>query len=74
MLKLIYENRFEKDLKLAKKRNKDLSKLEHVVSLLRENKSLPAKHNNHKLQGTLKDYWECHVESDWLLRYKKTKN
>jgi len=73
MLKLIYENRFEKDLKLAKKRNRDLEKLYSIVLLLREKKVLPIKNKNHKLLGQLKAYWECHVEPDWLLVYKTTK-
>ena len=73
MLDLIYENKFEKDLTLAKKRKKKLEALYNIVMILRNNQQLPPKNRNHKLQGTLKNYWECHIESDWLLIYKKTK-
>lgn len=72
MLKLIYEKRFEKNLQKAIKRGKDIQKLKIIVDFLVENKSLPVKNRNHKLKGTLKDYWECHIEPDWLLIYKKT--
>ena len=73
MLDLSYENKFEKDLTLAKKRKKKLEALYNIVMILRNNQQLPPKNRNHKLQGTLKNYWECHIESDWLLIYKKTK-
>jgi len=73
MLKLIIVNRFEKDLKLAIKRKKDFTKLTIIIELLKNNKSLDRKFKNHKLQGNYNGYWECHIESDWLLIYKKTK-
>jgi addiction module RelE/StbE family toxin len=31
---------------------------------------LPRSMNDHKLTGSLKDYWECHLEGDVLLIYK----
>jgi mRNA interferase YafQ len=51
MLTPSYNNQFKKDLKLAKKRNKN---------------------REHKLSGNLKNFWECHIEPDWLLIYKIT--
>jgi addiction module RelE/StbE family toxin len=33
-------------------------------------KPLPAKMNDHKLDGPLKGYMECHLDSDVLLIYK----
>lgn len=73
MLGLISETRFEKDLKLAAKRKRHLDKLNAIVIALRRGEKLPVKNHNHKLQGSYKDYWECHIEPDWLLVYKKTK-
>jgi mRNA interferase YafQ len=73
MLALISETRFEKDLKLAVKRRRDVEKLYEIVNLLRCGEKLPVKNRNHKLQGSFKNYWECHIEPDWLLIYKKTK-
>jgi mRNA interferase YafQ len=53
-------------------KKKDLEKLDDLVDLLRNNKPLDKKYKNHKLKGSYKDYWECHIEPDWLLIYKKT--
>ena len=72
MLKLIYERQFAKDLKKVKKQGKNMQKMLDVIGLLVEEKSLLQKHRNHKLKGTYTGYWECHVEPDWLLVYKKT--
>lgn len=68
---LFYTNEFKKEIKLSKKRNKDLEKLFKVIELLENGKELPAKYNNHKLKGTYKDRWELHIEPNWLLIYKK---
>ena len=72
MLTPIYLSRFEKEVKLAKKRGKDMLKLKHIIQLLIDEQPLPPKNRNHKLQGEFKDCWECHIEPDWLLIYKKT--
>ncbi len=58
---------------VSQKRGKDLGDLKSIVKLLLEEISLPPQNRNHKLKGEFKDYWECHIESDWLLIYKKTK-
>jgi len=72
MLKPVYLKRFEKEVKRAKKRGKDMKKLKTVIMLLLNKKALPLKNCNHKLKGEFKNYWECHVEPDWLLVYKTT--
>lgn len=72
MLRSIYERRFKKDIETAQKRGKEMSKLKEIIELLLKNKPLPPKNRNHKLQGDFKGYWECHIEPDWLLIYKKT--
>jgi len=72
MLKLIYWRRFEKDLKLAQKRGHNIEKFTIVVDLLLSEESLPPKMCNHKLKGEYTNYWECHIEPDWLLIYQKT--
>ncbi|MCH3986261.1 MAG: type II toxin-antitoxin system YafQ family toxin [Prevotella sp.] len=33
--------------------------------------SLPAKYKPHKLKGKYSGYWECPIESDWLLAWGK---
>lgn len=72
MLKPIHLRQFEKEVALAKKRGKDIEKLKAVMRLLVLEKPLPTKNRNHKLKGDYVGYWECHVEPDWLLVYKKT--
>ncbi len=72
MLTPVYQRQFERDIKQAIKRGKQLNKLKSIIKLLLEEKPLPQKNKNHKLQGPLQGYWECHIEPDWLLIYKKT--
>ena len=62
---------FRKDLKLAKKRGLLLSELYTVMDLLATGESLPEKYRNHLLHGDYNGYWECHINSDWLLLYEK---
>ena len=69
MLRLEYTNQMKKDLKQAQKRGKNLSKLKAVIDLLQSEQTLPIKYRNHKLSGDYKDYWECHIEGNWLLIY-----
>lgn len=72
MLKLISHHKFEKDLAKSIKRNKNIEKLETIATLLREERKLPANNRNHKLKGEYEGQWECHIEPNWLLIYKKT--
>ena len=45
-----------------------MSKLETVIRLLSERGELPAIYQPHKLVGRpWAGYWECHIESNWLL-------
>ena len=67
---VIYTNQFKKDLKLAKKQNKDLNKLYHIVDLLSRGMKLDLSYKDHSLIGDYKGYRECHIEPDWLLVYK----
>jgi len=60
-------HRFDKEVKLCKKRGYDISKLEEVVCILEEFGKLPSKYKPHKLSGKYKDCWECHIQPDWLL-------
>ena len=65
-----FGKQIRKDLKLAKKRGCDLSKLDKVIDLLCTYQALPAKYLDHPLAGNYKGYRECHLEPDWLLIYK----
>ena len=70
MFKLIYTNSFEKDIKTAIKRGKDLGKLKKVIELLATKNPLPTKYKDHRLIGNFVGRRECHIEPDWLLIYK----
>ena len=65
-----FTSQFKKDLKLAKKQNKDLDKLFEVVNILADGGTLDAKYRDHDLSGDYKGTRECHIEPDWLLLYE----
>ncbi len=68
--KVKFTNQFKKDLKLAKKQNKDLDKLFEVVNILADGGTLDARYRDHDLSGNYKGTRECHIEPDWLLVYE----
>jgi mRNA interferase YafQ len=72
MLTPLYKKKFLKEVEAAKKRGKDMEKLKQIIKLLIEENPLPPKNRNHRLLGEFKDYWECHIEPDWLLIYAKS--
>ena len=61
-----FTNQFKKDLKLAKKQNKNLDKLFEVIDILANGGTLDAKYRDHDLTGNYKGTRECHIEPDWL--------
>ena len=65
-----YTNQFKRDLKLAKKQNKNIDKLYEVINKLASGEKLDAKYRDHELTGDYKGARECHVEHDWLLVYE----
>lgn len=70
MYKIVYTNRIKKDVRLMKKRGKDIRKLVTVLSLLANGNPLPVQYKDHSLSGNLRDFRECHIEPDWLLMYQ----
>lgn len=67
MYAIITTNRFEKEMKLCKKRGYDMALLQTAISILAETGTLPSKYKPHKLSGNYHNCWECHIKSDWLL-------
>ena len=63
-------SQFKRDVKKARKRQKDTNHLKAVISKLVHGTALHAKYKDHQLKGILKDCRECHIESDWLLIYR----
>ncbi len=71
MYTLVFTTRMKRDLKLMKKRGKDISKLETVLDILLSGEDLPEKYKDHQLKGEMREFRECHIEPDWLLVYRK---
>ena len=71
MLNRVYHIKFIQDVQSARKNNKNLEKLNIVIDLLLEERSLPLKYKNQKLIINNLEYWQCHIEPDWLLIYTK---
>ena len=73
---IILTSVFKKELKLIKKRHKDLEKLTKVVNDLAKDVTLDAKYKDHALVNSPRFMGcrECHIEPDWLLVYKKSKS
>lgn len=70
MLTIRYETTFKRDYKRIVKRGYDVRLLEHVISMLVEQKQLPERYRDHALGGEFTRYRECHITPDWLLIYK----
>lgn len=73
---IIITSAFKKELKIIKKRNKDLEKLTKIVNKLANNEELDIKYKDHQLINNLRfeNCRECHIEPDWLLVYRKNNN
>lgn len=66
-MRLLTTGRFERDLKRARRRGKDLDKLWSIVDTLLSGRGLPSRSRPHRLSGQWSSFWECHIEPDWLL-------
>ena len=66
----VYTRQFEKDLKLAKRRAKNLEKFKIIARTLLVGQPLDPIHRDHKLVGDFVGRRDCHIESDWVLIYK----
>lgn len=74
ILKITRTNRFKKDYKLMKKRNRDMKKLDYVIEKLAGGFKLEERYKDYMLIGIYQNRRECHIEPDWLLIYKKEKD
>jgi mRNA interferase YafQ len=69
-VRIVFTSQFKKDFKKAEKQNKDLAKLESVITSLFSEGDLDPALRDHPLVSNWKGYRECHLTSDWLLIYK----
>ncbi len=71
MYLLFPSTQYKKSLKKLERSGKiNRKKLDQVVDLLQQGKSLPKNYRDHALRGDLKEYRECHIQGDLLLVYK----
>jgi mRNA interferase YafQ len=67
---IVYTSQFKKDYKKAKKQGRNLGILKDVINKIINKEQLGPKYKDHKLSGSLCQYRELHLQSDWLLLYK----
>lgn len=73
---IVTSSQFNKQLRKARKQNKDIEKLNIIVKKLANGEKLDKKYKDHSLSDTkfYKDCRECHITPDWLLVYKIINN
>jgi mRNA interferase YafQ len=72
--KIAATKQFKKTLKNAILRGLEESLLNDIIRKLANDEKLPDRCRDHQLKGNLKDFRECHIAPDWLLKYKKIKD
>lgn len=70
MRTLVYSGQFKRDVKMVKKRGKDMSKLKDLIKLLINDQPLDYHYKDHQLTGNWNGFRDAHIEPDWLLIYK----
>ena len=66
----VFTRQFERDLKLAVRRGKNIEKFKIIARTLLAGQTLDRIHRDHRLVGNYLGRRDCHIESDWLLIYK----
>ncbi len=69
---LTLSSSFRKSFKKLSK--SDVLKANKVINTLLKGKKLDKKYKNHSLNGSLKDFNECHIKPDLLLIYRYFNN
>ncbi len=72
-MKLSQTSQFKKDLKKQIKRGKDPQKILEVVKILLEGRGLPERYKDPALRGRWVQRRDCHIEPDWILIYRITR-
>lgn len=71
MFRPYFHKQFKKDIKNCKKEGRDMEKIKFVIRKILTNKKLDSKYRLHRLVGNFKNRFECHIQGDWLLIFKK---
>jgi mRNA interferase YafQ len=72
VLNIDHTTQFKRDLKLAKRRQKSLKKIQNIMEKIAAEESLDKKLHDHPLTGPWRGFRELHIEPDWLLIYEIT--
>ncbi|GAB6012630.1 type II toxin-antitoxin system YafQ family toxin [Viscerimonas tarda] len=67
MYEIEYTNSFKKDYKRVLKRGYNVELLTKLFEQLMADGNVNPVYKPHKLLGNYAGYWECHIQSDWLL-------
>ena len=70
MVRLVFTNKFKKDVKLLQKRGYNMTLIKEVILMLEETGFLPSNYFPHKLSGNYSGYLEAHIKPDWLIIWK----
>ena len=72
MREFVVSTALKKDIKLSKKRGKDLTVFKQIVQHLINGEPIPATFKDHPLVGNWNGYRELHLETDFLFIYRLT--
>jgi mRNA interferase YafQ len=64
-----YSTQFQRDVKRAQRRGKDIAKLKDLLAILIAGQPLLPRHKDHALKNNWSGYRDAHIEPDWLLIY-----
>lgn len=71
MYKVTYTNQFKRSLKKCIKRGLDVELFRTALNILQQEGKLPQQYHPHKLSGKYSNYWECHLQPDWLMVWEQ---
>jgi len=72
MYEIYYTNEFKRQLRQMMKRGKSAVIINKAIEILGNTGTLPVvPYRTHKLSGDFNNHWEAHLESDWLLIWKR---
>ncbi len=70
----IYTTRFRREFARMMERGKDEEKLKTVAAKLLAGETLEPRHEDHPLKGSFVGWRDCHIEPDWILVYRRTRD
>ncbi len=74
MYQLNTTKQFARDYKLCKKKGLNMELLNTLFEQLKETGNINRQNKPHKLRGNYAGFWECHIQSDWLLIWMQDDN